>query len=79
LLGARAGKHIAQGLLMDIPDREVPAAIDNAAHHVAVRMDTHEFEGVSAAKAPEFAHFVCLGNASALSCGVKTPRLSPDC
>jgi hypothetical protein len=41
-LGARAGKDIRDGLLMDIPQHEVPTAINNAAHNVTVRMHTCE-------------------------------------
>jgi hypothetical protein len=48
---------------MDVPDDEVTAAINDAAHNVAIRMHTHEFESVSAAKAPDFVHVVCLANA----------------
>jgi hypothetical protein len=57
----RTCEDIAEALLIDIPDHEVTAAINNAAHDVAIRVHTHEFECVSAAKAPDFIHvLVCL-------------------
>ena len=53
---------------MDIPDHEVTVAIDDAAHDVAIRMQTNEFERVSAAKAPDVVHVVS-GSRTRLSRG----------
>jgi hypothetical protein len=59
-LRTRAGKDLAEGLLMDVPDDEVPAAIDDAAHNVAIRMHARRLKRVSATNSSNFAHVVCL-------------------